>query len=619
MMTSSSSNSRKGTAIAINWDVSTPHPRSYHDYRSRTVGRRAPTYGLGSGYHAVDKARYVNANYRFIVNPNGDYRAQSVDSDVHLPWDHILQVLASNITQCPNCPICLSTPVAPRMARCGHIFCLPCLVRYMATTDGDAPPGRKPRYKKCVICADNVYMNDIRPVRFFTGQQNLPPKDNEDVVLRLIMRRPGSTLALPKDGADPPSELNEIPWHFAAEVMDYARVMKGSEDYMMEQFNREIEELKQIQQEDEVMYGEDGVWSRKAIGMIRTQIEGLSGIGNPPPQVSPQKAEEKEEKPPIVFLEDDSHVPDMYHILHEARSGHSSTASPPVIEADAAPDQGLSATANTSHNSPYYFYQALLHYYLSPLDIRILKVAFGSFAAFPSTILPRVENVSTGHTVDDALRKRARYLAHLPSGCEVGFLECDWTDIVPPETLEKFKPDIERRRRNKRDKELKEERDRICAEKLEHEERWASARQRGHETFAKKESWDDDFVALAPPERAQSVDEESSFAPGTSPTASSSLGGAGPSSYGRTVWGTPAVPGAEEPVYRAHEENGWLEDWERDLILEQEMLAQIEMEESMEGGSSAGGRAPSHGKGQKKKKFKKVTLMTNGGKRGTGA
>ena len=53
MMTS---NSRKGTSIAINWDLSTPHPRSY-EIRPRGPGRRAPTWGLGSGYHAVDKAR----------------------------------------------------------------------------------------------------------------------------------------------------------------------------------------------------------------------------------------------------------------------------------------------------------------------------------------------------------------------------------------------------------------------------------------------------------------------------------------------------------------------------------------------------------------------------------
>ena len=77
-----------------------------------------------------------------------------------------------------------------------------------------------------------------------------------------------------------------------------------------------------------------------------------------------------------------------------------------------------------------------------------------------------------------------------------------------------------------------------------------------------------------------------------------------------TVWGTPVI--SDEPL-RSEDPSGWLPDWERELLLEEEILAQIEQEES---GGRGGGLAPSHGKGQKKKKFKKVTLMTNGGKRG---
>ncbi|KAI5852270.1 hypothetical protein BZA05DRAFT_397378 [Tricharina praecox] len=623
---------RKGTSIAINWDYSTPHPRAYGEFRPRTQ-RRAPAWGLGSGYHAVDKARYVNANYRFIVNPHGDYRAQCIDSDVHLPWDHILQILASALTQCPNCPICLSTPVAPRMAKCGHIFCLPCLDRYMASADGNKPVVNKPRYKKCVICTDSVYMTDIRPVRFFTGRQTDPPKEGDDVVLRLVMRMPGSTLALPRDGADPPSALDEIPWYFAEDVMDYARIMKGSEDYMMKQFNREIVELQEMQLEDEVMFGEDGIWARKAIETIRMHMEALIGIGNPPPSIVPQREKEKqkEKRPPIVFSENTDDVPLMYHVMHEARSGHSSsshTPKPGPPDADdsiSAVELSLSlieyeeprqrtAGAGASSDSPYLFYQALLHHYLSPLDIRILKVTFGSFANFPSTVLPRVENVSTGHTVDDDLRKRARYLAHLPYGCEVTFLECDWTDIVPLETLEKFKSDIERRRKRKRDKETKEERDRVRAEKIEEDEKWSTLRYRRREStgFLKEKFKDEDFVALG---HSELVDNEAVAETSPSQATESSANAL----HQRTVWGTPAIAGSQEESAHLTENNsGWLPDWERELLLDEEMMAQIEMEGSMGngGGSGSGGRAPSHGKGQKKKKFKKVTLMTNGGKRG---
>jgi len=500
-------------------------------------------------------------------------------------------------------------------------------------------------------------MSEIRPVRFFIGQENEAPREGGDVVLRLLMRKPGSTLALPKDGADPPSKLEDIPWHFAAEVMDYARIMKGTEDYMVEQFNREIQELETMEKEDEIMFGEEGDWSKRAVSAVRTQIERVEGMGNPPrPIMEPAKLKEKEKekRPPIEFKVDENDVPDMYYVQHEARSGHSSTSSqsqtPPVADSSKVVDNppvpvsALSASLaqarsqanhpasadDESHGSPYFFYQALLHYYLSPLDIRILRTAFGSYYSFPSTILPRVENVTTGHSVDDDLRKRAKYLAHLPFGCEVGFLECDWTDIVPEEILDKFRHEIDKRRKRKRDKESREERDRIRAEREEDEKRWSAARQRRRGSATKEDFSHEDFVALAPPESAVPTDSHS-YAPGTSPPWSNNSWESNPGSafaslaspstspaQPRTVWGTPAVSGKAEPILQpkpSTENSGWLQDWEKDVLLEEELMAQIEAEESVQQ-DGAGGRAPIHGKGQKKKKFKKVTLMTNGGKRG---
>src|SRR5690606_21459198 len=89
------------------------------------------------------------------------------------------------------------------------------------------------------------------------------------------------------------------------------------------------------------------------------------------------------------------------------------------------------------------------------------------FSLFPCTLLPRVEHISTGHVVDDAMRRRAKYLGHLPRGCLISFLECDWTDIVPAEILQQFAEDIERRRKHNRDKATQEERLRQQAERLE--------------------------------------------------------------------------------------------------------------------------------------------------------
>jgi len=203
-------------------------------------------------------------------------------------------------------------------------------------------------------------------------------------------------------------------------------------------------------------------------------------------------------------------------------------------------------------------------------------MAFGSFAAFPSTILPRVENFSSGHVVDDDLRRRAKYLSHLPFGCEVAFLECNWTDIVPAEILEKFQTDIERRRKRKNEKETKEESARARAQREEDALQWASVRRVDEESVPVES-----FGSLEIEDRSELWENER---PGFTSLPQSSP------PHSRTVWGTPAILTTTEELAAqtppVNESVGWLDNWEADIV-----------------------QAPAKGK----KKFKKVTLMTNTG------
>ncbi|KAF3934962.1 hypothetical protein ABW19_dt0208932 [Dactylella cylindrospora] len=662
------SNGRKGkTSITHLMDWSIPHPQIPHGHSRHSHGnRKNSSWGLGSGYHSVDKARlYVNANYRFIVDPSGDYRPQTIDPDTTLPWNSILQILVSSISQDASCPICLSPPVAPRMARCGHIFCLPCLIRYMASEEETPKPGQtgyyhpnanqnKQKWKKCPICHDSVYMNEVRPVKFYQGQETPLPKEGSDTILRLMVREPGSTLALPKDVAATvfsgaafgrkrgQTEEVALPWHYAAEITDYARIMKGTQSYMREEFEREIIQLEDQARADEVLYGDETESVKRAIGKIKSAIERVKELPEREEEKhdkilgrelyekylleeARERAEKDERPPPIPQTEFE--VPDMYLVTSSSfqngvAEGKNQEPEAPLPEPEVArsPVAQAPLRSPTRHrhprhidahdpNQPYYFYQLLPHCYLAPLDIRILRTAFGSYNAFPSTVLPRVENLSMGHVIDDELRKRMKYLGHLPYGCEVSFLECDWTDIVPADVLQRFSTELDRRRRNKRDKETREERDRVRAEREEDEKRWSGARRtRGR--------GEDDDVSLALEmsraefSTAQSIsqlfdtteDEGDPQVPNGPRLGFANLPQSSPPSS-RTVWGTPAVAGSEA-VSKLPEEtkpvsSGWLEGWEKDALVTTQTTL---------------GTGVNTGKG--KKKFKKVTLMTNTGRRG---
>ena len=622
--------------------------------------------------------RYIHANYRFIVDPRSDYGLQAVDADVHLDWNNVLQILVSAQSQSSSCPICLSTPVAPRMAKCGHIFCLACLIRFIHSTDEINPvPEKKARWKKCPICWDSIYISETRPVRWFAGQEGESPREGGDVVLRLMMRQYGSTLALPRDGAESLSKSEDIPWYFAAEVTDYARVMKGSEDYMLSHYTREVEDIERQEKEDELMFGEETQWAKKAVAAILEAKEKIRDIGNPPH--APKKpTERKSKRPPIQFNQANEENPEFYYIQHVNRSGSSilptsqeaeqQLKQPPVKSNPTLSFQpgelddkkevqdsiGSSSNREEAHamsqkctptrldfqrasppehqphgHNAFYFYQALLHYYLSPLDIRILKAAFGDFASFPSTILPRVERVSTGHIVDDELRKRAKYLAHLPYGCEVGFLECDWTDTVVPEVLEQFSGEIERRRKRNREKEIREEKERARAEKEEDDKRWAAARRKRPSVSKERVAEEDVQLLIEHQERMATSSSLYFNAPSSPPWPSSQhrIGSAfaslaspstSPNAPRRTVWGTQVIEPSSPtlppvPIERDLGDNdGWLQGWERDLLQEEELIAQVQATSVGEGSSQAGALVGNN----KKKKNKKITLMTTNARRG---
>ncbi|KAG6013639.1 hypothetical protein E4U43_007189 [Claviceps pusilla] len=567
--------SRRGqTSITHLLNYTTPRAFQEHSYHPRSY-RRNPTWGPGSGHHAADKLRYVHSNYRFVASPEGCYRSHEADADVFLDWSNVLQIIASSESQAASCPICLSEPVAPRMAKCGHIFCLPCLIRFMnSVSEDDARIGKVARWKKCPICEDSVYLHDVRPVRFYAGQESPLPRVGDDVVLRLMARKATSTVALPREGGvEVLNSVDDIPWHYAANVLDYSRLMRGTAEYMAAQFEEEIAALLKQEKEDETLFGVDSEWSQKAVRAIRAAKEKTDALQSP------------------VSMNPNPHA----------------------------------AATKRSSDADFYFYSAPPHLYLSPLDIRILKAKYGVFSAFPSTLLPRVEHISTGHVVDDALRKRTKYLAHLPHGCIISFLECDWTDIVPAEILETFSAEIEKRRKRNREKAAQEERERVQSERLE------AAALRGaigvtyrrHPALEALQQEDGPVLDLSQfqPLTSQSGTTPPEARPGFETLASMSTS---PSTQ-RTIWGTRVIPASPdlEPTQPTGDD-GWLKD--EDFVSTADLAVQIEAIEAMGSDEKPVGSASTSanvgnvmagGGGRKnKKKKQKITLMSTGGRRG---
>jgi hypothetical protein len=72
-------------------------------------------------------------------------------------WIDVEQVILLKPT-IPACPICLQVaPVAPKVTKCGHVYCYPCILHYLSL-------GEK-KWRKCPICYDAIYANALKSAR----------------------------------------------------------------------------------------------------------------------------------------------------------------------------------------------------------------------------------------------------------------------------------------------------------------------------------------------------------------------------------------------------------------------------------------------------------------------
>lgn len=99
----------------------------------------------GSRGAAHDQDNFVNMNFLM----GGPVLFEDCASIFDVDWDSVVQV---RTRESGNCPICLDHPVAPRVTRCGHIFCFACALQMI-------------EYEPlCPLCFQPVSRDDLRPI-----------------------------------------------------------------------------------------------------------------------------------------------------------------------------------------------------------------------------------------------------------------------------------------------------------------------------------------------------------------------------------------------------------------------------------------------------------------------
>lgn len=366
------------------------------------------------------------------------------------------------------------------------------------------------------------------------------PRVGTSIKMRLIQRPQITTLALPRSSTWPSDLLppHQTPFHFLPDVYNFAKFMLATPDYLISNLNEDLDELATERRVLESTDDSLGVmFIDAAETKVREQIAKASALDTPLLETKVEKArreqQEANERSSLhsnrkSFEESHSGAgpEDIPHEFLAVSSGSTSTtisvANTLRSQSRSHPRQRRNLNPPPPSTSSYYFYQAAsgLPLYLHPLDIRILLSHFHSYSSFPNSITVRVESVSLG-SVDDDLRKRCKYLAHLPEGTDVAFMESDLEGVVGSEGLKNFEVPLKMRTAKKKEKERKEERARFRAEVKEKEKlntslsEWTSSA----------------HTAVAVGYARENIELSSSQAPPPTPATSATSSNAG-------VWGT---------------------------------------------------------------------------------
>jgi len=527
------SNSRKGNANELLQFHFRPresenHPQGRSGYRGSSGGHGRPRKTM-----RYNKERFLQASCQFVVRENGEYTQQAIDPDSLVNWDSI-ELVRIFSTESVKCPICLNVPFAGKITKCGHIYCWACMIHYLTLGEKDYRKCpicydsvkvedlrsvqwvEVPDYK----VGDTIEMQlmqkskgcvYVSPKPDWTDRKGLPHnfKDGENTKyakLLLATKEQIQTEVIDLEKTALEIQLSdgdeeEMPYISMAQELLTNReqalhlVMgtKNSEDKKADQIlenpsdlQSELASPNHIEQEVSELstesFEDDPRLSSLDASDIIFALEGHESddaeshsdevVALPQEIKEPKERRRMDSEGSIPFgspvnpfpLEDQPITPQSLspEELHDnLELPHDAARAPPQARRVQRP----------VNKETYYFYQAGSgqHMYLHSVNARCFQEQYGSLENCPQTISANIVAIKRMFMTED-VRKRLRYLNHIPLTCEFHVVELNLRPpLVSKETLKTFRGDLERLRRE-RQREAREDKIRARQVELEHRE-----------------------------------------------------------------------------------------------------------------------------------------------------
>lgn len=372
--------------------------RSYQSGQSTCRKRRA----------TFNKEAYVQANCHFVVNYDEDkYRIHCRDPDVIVDWEAI-RLIYLPTHETPKCPICLYPPTAAKITKCGHVYCWPCINHYISLNNKS--------WSRCPICFESIYDRDLKSCISIVKKKFAR---GGNISMKLMKRAKDSLISYPEDEWKQ-SKTSQLSVWKGEYLPSLAKVtMAYNQTVMNNILLKEKAELtdflkKSLQEKD----GEEA-FIEKALKQIEENIQhyALSDSCNP-------RSEEGVEEPIDSWHEKDISTFEAHDMMTNYE--------------DVDGGQG----------DFYYFYQAEdgQNVFINSLNARCLIEEYGSLENAPKKIIGQILDFDS-FSMTNELRKRYRYLAHLPISCE--FVICELMlrpPILSKQTIHNFMGEFKKRK-----------------------------------------------------------------------------------------------------------------------------------------------------------------------------
>ncbi|XP_050078980.1 RING finger protein 10 [Anopheles maculipalpis] len=395
-----------------------------------------------------NKEQFLQANCQFVVRAGEDYEGLLAAPDQLVDWGKVEQIHVLSSEE-PQCPICLYPPVAAKMTKCGHVYCWPCILHYLALSDKT--------WRKCPICYEAIHLPDLRSAvskpfhAFGTG---------EYVTLQL-MRREKGTMKVVEVGDDMEVGVTRpvvvaIP-HFDATVGNsiLTKLLLTDTVQMLKIMEREQTELENQLVSDGAEAPEN-MFVQQALDILgekRSNLMASKAIIFPAPAEKTVLRGTSDEGEQAEVQSADSHED-----THDGTSDEASSSDFMIDEESnfTVGDIDIVPTAQCA-GQHYYFYQSLdgQPLFLHSINSRMLQAMYGSLDRSPHRITGRVVQKDSC-SMDENLRRRLKYLEHLPVCTQFDVVELDFgptangnNGLVSEEVLSLFHDELSLRQRTR--------------------------------------------------------------------------------------------------------------------------------------------------------------------------